>query len=120
MAETMEKKSTRVFKQVSFEIFKNAAAKLGLQWADLAEALGYSRTAHLKWEEDKRLPAVAALACEALIRRHGNSAKGDVRYQLLKTYFTGTHVTSEIVAIEGEMQTMTIGGINYVMFEVRK
>lgn len=119
MAETTEKKPTRVFKQVSFEVFKNAAAKLAMQWADLAEALGYSRSAHIKWEEDKRLPAVAALACEALIRRQGNSAKGDVRYQLLKTYFNGTSISCEIVASSAEADTMTIGNNEYMLFKVK-
>lgn len=118
MTETT-KRSTKTYKQVSYEVFKNTADKLELNGAQLAEALGYSPSAWAKWEASKKLPAVAGLACEALIRRRGNSAKGDISYQLLKTFFNGTVVISEFVPLDGPMQDMNINGVDYILLKVK-
>lgn len=116
MTETM-KRAPKTYKQVSYDVFKSTAEKLEINHAQLCEALGYSPAAWGKWEASKKLPAVAGLACEALVRRRGNSAKGDISYQLLKSYFNGTKVTSELIDM-GPSQKMTIDGSNYILFKV--
>lgn len=64
-----EKKTTRQFKKADYSVFVSAAKYLETDERDLCEVIGYSRTAQDGWRTANEIPAVVALACEALRRR---------------------------------------------------
>lgn len=60
---------TKQFKTVDAIVFLDTAEKLGIGNRELSAALGYSDSAADNWIKEGRMPTVASLACEALIRR---------------------------------------------------
>ena len=74
-------KATKTFKTADFGNFANTAKRLSITYADLSSALGYAPNSFQKWEELKRMPKVAQLACEGLCRRHRGGPKTEVVIQ---------------------------------------
>lgn len=71
----------KTFKTADFGNFSNAAKRLNISHIELCQQLGYNGTAHHRWSELKRMPKVAQLACEGLLRRHRGGAKTEVVIQ---------------------------------------
>lgn len=63
---------------VCYSQFDRAMARLHLSPRNLCREIGYSGDAHRQWRQKGQMPKVAALACEALIRRAGKSDRPDV------------------------------------------
>lgn len=72
----------KIFKTTSIEKFDEACKRLNLSGGQLSEAIGYTKSAYPKWEREKKIPVVAGLAAEALVRRAGPGA-GKEKFVLL-------------------------------------
>ncbi len=68
----------RNFKKAPLEKFIQTAQTLNVTFDKLSEMLGYGTTAHSGWRADNAFPAVAALACDALLQKHGKVGGGGV------------------------------------------
>ena len=70
-----ENKPTRTmsYKRVDYSIFLETCRDLGKTEAEVCTAIGYSESVYNKWLHDKKMPQVAAIACEALRRRNGKA-----------------------------------------------
>lgn len=63
------------FKKVNFSIFSEAAETFGISSPELCENLGYSKSAFHLWQRERKMPKVAALAIEGLMRRNKKAIK---------------------------------------------
>lgn len=77
-------KTAKVFKRADYSVFEMTVRELGKSASIVCEALGYAPGSWKSWEVDKKMPQVAAIACEALRRRVNGEAKG-LKVWLVKT-----------------------------------
>jgi len=56
------------YNRVPYSFFEETLKKLDKNPGELCEALGYGRNAYLLWKKNEEMPAVAALACKALLK----------------------------------------------------
>ena len=68
-------RTVKEFKRASYDIFQATIKMLDIPPGELAEELGYNAHSYMGWKKEGKIPAVAALACEALQRRNGKGAK---------------------------------------------
>jgi len=74
MTPTQKSRKTPTQKSRNFSYFKETMEKLNISSAELSSACGYAKTAHCRWQNEGKMPAVAGLACECLLRRQSKEA----------------------------------------------
>lgn len=106
-------RKAKVFQRLDAVIFMNTAQKLGLSHAELSRQLGYSENGYDGWIKSGEMPMVAALACEALVRRKGQQDS----YTIVTTVEGGRVVESRCVQTPGRME---LSGQTYLLVPVKK
>jgi len=91
-----EAKGTKTFQISDFANFSNAAKRLSISYSELSVALGYSPQSFCKWQELKKMPYVAKLACERLLQRQRNGPSEVVIQATEATVISGTAKVKEI------------------------
>jgi hypothetical protein len=107
------KKSSKTYKRSDTIIFLETAEKLGLSQGQLSQELGYSDHAASEWVKAGEMPAVAALACEALLRRRGQQDS----FVIVTTVEGGRVTESRCVQSPGRME---LSGQTYMLVPVKK
>jgi hypothetical protein len=105
-------KYTKKHKTVDAVILLETAEKLGVTPHALSLDIGYSGGSAAAWVKSGKMPAVAGLACEALVRRRGdNGASVGEHYivvHLVDTRVVGTRVITK-------PSKMHLNGQNYLL-----
>lgn len=73
-----DKPAKRSHQTLPFQDFGDIADACNMSLADLAEQIGYSRSAPSKWAEKGEIPLYVGLACETIQRRRKGPAKAIV------------------------------------------
>lgn len=66
----MTEQPTKTFKKVEISVFETTCRELNQEPGIVCQALGYSSHTFNGWRSEGKMPQVAAIACEALRRRH--------------------------------------------------
>lgn len=98
-------------------IFMETAEKLKTTPSELSASLGYSANSHNDWIKKGKMPYVAVLACEALIRRHGARLSG-----LEEATYVVTRIEEQRI-VESRMvkkpNTIDINGQRYALIPIK-
>lgn len=105
-------KYTKEHKRVDAIVFLETAEKLGIAHSQLAEQLGYSSSSHHAWVADGKMPAVAGLACEALVRRRGDNGSA-VGEHYVVVHIADTRVIGPRIITKPSR--MSLMGQNYLL-----
>ena len=62
---------SKVFQKAPYSKFLSTLEATGMTAPALSSALGYADNVHNKWKETNTIPAVAALACDAIMAQAG-------------------------------------------------
>ena len=74
---------SRTYRKASVNAYLDAKAHLRASDREMMEALGYQEGSWRYWIETGHMPFVAAIACEALVRRRKAETSGEIDHVLI-------------------------------------